>query len=289
MLRYIISGLLGTSCAAVKGVCPGEWWDLATDLQSWFIEEGECTDAARAAIRLAFHDCFPGTCDGSMITTDECGHRQENAQMLGICLELGARSQDYVLGAADTIQLAAAVGLASCSGGPVISFWAGRPDSFTESLRSALPSAETDAKTMVEMFAAKNFSKTELVALIGAHTIGRKLDNKPMDTTINVWDNKFYTETAEHSAPASVQADTYLAEAGETSGEWKHMGESQENFMSAFIPAMEKLSLMGNDRSKMVDCSEVVKWYADTAPKRRRVLLKGGKLDGRFGGAFGGI
>lgn len=172
-----------------------------------------------------------------------------------------------------------AIGLASCSGGPIISFYAGRYDSYTETPQDSMPVAETDAETMVDMFTAKGFSKMELVALTGAHTIGRQLDGTPMDRSMGEWDNKFYNETLDNSAPRSVAADRFMAEAGETGEEWRYLGKSQNNFMNEFIPAMEKLSLMGNDKDSMVDCSEIIRDYSSNANVRKRVLLKGRKLE----------
>jgi len=146
-----------------------------------------------------------------------------------------------------------------------------------------MPDARTNAKTMVDMFAKRNFSKTELVALTGAHTIGRQLDGTDMDSTAGEWDYHFYSETSGNSAPRSVAADRFMAQAGVTGNEWRAVGETQESFMDAFIPAMEKLSLMGNDKGNMVNCSEVIEVYAADAKEqrkmRRRVLLKGRRFE----------
>ncbi|KAJ4351781.1 uncharacterized protein N0V89_007124 [Didymosphaeria variabile] len=158
--------------------------------------------------------------------------------------------------------------------GPVTSFYSGREDSFSASHRGSMPDAQTDARTMVDLFSKRNFSKIELVALAGAHTIGRQLDGTDMDSTAGVWDNKFYTETSGNSAPGSVAADTFMAQARETGEEWRTVGKTQKSFMRAFLPAMEKLSQLGNNKSGLVDCSAVVKSYAHKA-KVQRVLVKG--------------
>jgi hypothetical protein len=131
---------------------------------------------------------------------------------------------------------------------------------------------------MVDLFSQKNFSKNELVALAGAHTIGRQLDGTPMDHTVGEWDNSFYSETSRNSAPGSVAADVFMAHAEETADEWRAVGETQRSFMDAFIPAMEKMSLMGSDKDDMVDCSDVVQSYAGNENVRRKVLLRGRRL-----------
>lgn len=107
MGHFLLPALLMISYATAQATCPGEWWDLAADLKSFFIEDGTCSDSARGAIRLAFHDCFPGSCDGSMINAAECSERQENAQMADICSILAEKASDYGVGTADIIQFAA--------------------------------------------------------------------------------------------------------------------------------------------------------------------------------------
>ena len=58
--------------------CPPAWSNISTVLTAQFLADGQCTDGARAAIRAAFHDCFNGACDGSLILADECSN-SENA------------------------------------------------------------------------------------------------------------------------------------------------------------------------------------------------------------------
>lgn len=105
--------LLFTSLVAYYGLaraqCPAVWTDVAADLGATFLDSnGKCTDDARAAIRLAFHDCFPGAaCDGSIILANECTDRFENSQMTGICSTLGDKATQFGVGVADLIQFAA--------------------------------------------------------------------------------------------------------------------------------------------------------------------------------------
>ena len=88
--------------------CPSVWTDIAADLKTSFVaDNGTCTSDARAAIRLSFHDCFPGACDGSIILADECSTRSENAQMVSMCETLGNKTSQYNVSTADIIQFAA--------------------------------------------------------------------------------------------------------------------------------------------------------------------------------------
>jgi hypothetical protein len=86
--------------------CPPVWGAVAANLMSKFVDStGAATDDARAAIRLSFHDCYPGACDGSIILSDECTTRPENAQLVSICSTLGAVAKQYNVSVADTVQL----------------------------------------------------------------------------------------------------------------------------------------------------------------------------------------
>lgn len=88
--------------------CPSVWSEVATDLKASFVEtNGTCNDDARAAIRLSFHDCFPGACDGSIILANECTDRAENTQMVDICSTIGSKATEYNVSTADMIQFAA--------------------------------------------------------------------------------------------------------------------------------------------------------------------------------------
>lgn len=89
--------------------CPHVWREIGEELKYWFIDEdGYCSDLAAQAVRLPFHDCFPGGgCDGSIILTDECTTRTENQQLIPVCGVLYKMSLDYSVGAADLINFAA--------------------------------------------------------------------------------------------------------------------------------------------------------------------------------------
>jgi hypothetical protein len=49
-----------SSLFAKREGCPAVWSEISTTLTAQFLGDGQCTDAARAAIRSAFHDCFNG-------------------------------------------------------------------------------------------------------------------------------------------------------------------------------------------------------------------------------------
>lgn len=89
-----------------QSACPAVWKEISTTLTAQFLGDGECTDAARAAIRAAFHDCFNGACDGSLILAGECSNN-ENRGLERLCGNLGNLANEKKVGVADLIQFAA--------------------------------------------------------------------------------------------------------------------------------------------------------------------------------------
>ncbi|KAI2618733.1 class II peroxidase [Hypoxylon sp. NC1633] len=242
-----------------RAQCPAVWTDVATDLKTSFVgSDGTCTDDARAAIRLSFHDCYPGSCDGSIILASECTDRAENAQMVDICSTLSDKATQFDVGVADLIQFAAAFGVASCPGGPTISVKVGRVDSSDANPTGQMPGVNDDATTIVSSFAAKGFSITELVALVGAHSTAKDLRGNSLDSTVGDMDTTFYTETADGTAPASLNSDKSLSNSTQTSSQWSSFAADSAGWATAFASAMEKMSLLGNNEASLTDCTSVL-------------------------------
>ncbi|KAI4863429.1 putative class II peroxidase [Hypoxylon rubiginosum] len=255
----ILLAALATHYGLTTAQCPSAWTDVAADLKTSFITNGDCNDDARAAIRLAFHDCFPGSCDGSIILSDECTARGENTQLVDICSTLGDKATQYSVGTADLIQFAAAFGIAACTNGPVVSIVVGRTDSSDANAEDQMPGPTDDAASIVSAFAAKGFSVTELVALVGAHTTAKDLAGDGLDDSTSEWDTDFYTETADGTAPSSLTSDKNLSNGTDTSSDWNTFGSDSSAWAAAFVPAMEKMSLLGiSDTSSFTDCSSVL-------------------------------
>jgi hypothetical protein len=106
--RGLLSGIIGTfrQLTDRQTTCPPVWNEISTTLTAQFLGDGECTDAARAAIRAAFHDCFNGACDGSLILANECSN-SENRGLERVCGNLGNLANEKQVGVADLIQFAA--------------------------------------------------------------------------------------------------------------------------------------------------------------------------------------
>jgi manganese peroxidase len=90
-----------------RDACPAVWSDVSSELTSMFSGIASCTDDAMAAIRLAFHDCYPGPggCDGSIILAKEY-ERTENEGLADIATTIQGIAEKYDVGVADTIAFA---------------------------------------------------------------------------------------------------------------------------------------------------------------------------------------
>ncbi|KAF3764259.1 heme peroxidase [Cryphonectria parasitica EP155] len=210
-------------------VCEEVWKYIAKELKHYFIDDhGECTQLAAQAVRLPLHDCFPdGGCDGSIILTDECS-RPENWQMLSICGVLYKMYKDYRVGAADLINFAGSIANKACPWGPFIPFYVGRHDNPTPAPEYQMPGAYSNASTLIAEFAARGFSVTDLVALVGAHSVGGDLWRKPFDTTPGVMDSPtYYTEVLVGNAPSILYSDKSLALDPASTDDWQLYARDQ--------------------------------------------------------------
>lgn len=120
--------------------------------------------------------------------------------------------------------------------------------------------------------AAKTFTSTDLVALLGAHSVSHQFFADPLyagfpqDTTDGVFDTKFYAETDAQDAPVGVYriaSDVALASYSETQAVWKNYSGSdaatQSLWTGAYATAYVRLSLLGVDNlNNLTDCSAVV-------------------------------
>ncbi|CAM0878898.1 unnamed protein product [Alopecurus aequalis] len=138
-------------------------------------------------IRLVFHDCFVRGCDGSVLLDKSAQNpnpEKEAEANLGLAAfdlleEIKAaveRRCPGVVSCSDILVYAARDATSILSNGQIdYKVPAGRLDGLVSSASEAqreLPDSKSDAKTLIENFAAKNFNAEDLVILSGAHSIG---------------------------------------------------------------------------------------------------------------------
>ncbi|KAF3807003.1 hypothetical protein GCG54_00007257 [Colletotrichum gloeosporioides] len=282
---YVTSGKANNLAAKGTPACAADtcciWKYIANDLQGVFKgKSGRCTDFARAAVRLGFHDAggwskFTGDfggADGSIILAAEEMSRGENNGLQEIVAQTQVWYNQYKqfgIGMADLIQFSANVATVVCPLGPRIRTYVGRKDSSKPCPNDLLPPVTGSADFLIELFENKTIKPHGLTALIGAHTTSQQrfVDpsraGDPQDSTPGVWDVKFYAETL-GSAPARVfkfASDVVLAKDSRISAEFQAFAGSggQAHWNQDYAREYIRLSLLGvNNINDLTDCSKAL-------------------------------
>ncbi|GLU04243.1 hypothetical protein SLE2022_214020 [Rubroshorea leprosula] len=141
---------------------------------------------AAAALRLFFHDCMVEGCDASILVASNAFNKAERDA--DINLSLAGDAFDVIVRAKTALELSCP-GIVSCSdilalatrdlvtmvGGPFYPVRLGRKDSLVSQasrVQGNLPTTNMTVDAMIGFFASKSFTVQEMVALMGAHTIG---------------------------------------------------------------------------------------------------------------------
>lgn len=205
------------------------WKYIADDLVTSFRgDSGRCTDAARAAIRLGFHDAAGwskgtgnlGGADGSIVLAPEEIQRVANKGLEEIVDQTKAwfdKYKGYGIGMADLIQFSANVATITCPLGPRVRTFVGRKDSSVPAPDGLLPDVNSPADVLIDLFNNKTIGPDGLISLIGAHTTSQQrfVDPEragdPQDSTPGVWDVKFYSETIGNAPPRVFKFNSDIA------------------------------------------------------------------------------
>ncbi|KAH8901295.1 peroxidase [Thozetella sp. PMI_491] len=257
------------------------WQYVSNDMKAAFTgKSGRCTDLARGAVRLGFHDAAGwskatgpgGGADGSIILAAEEMTRSDNLGLQETVDQFKIwynQYKSYGVGMADLIQMGANVATVVCPLGPRIKSYVGRKDSSTPCPKGLLPGVNQDANTLIQLFQNKTIQPHGLTALIGAHTTSQQrfVDPQragdPQDSTPGVWDVAFYKETL-GSAPARVfrfASDIVLAKDSRIASEFREFAGpgGQQHWNEDYAREYVRLSLLGvfniND---LTDCTKVL-------------------------------
>ncbi|KAK2063731.1 peroxidase [Colletotrichum caudatum] len=269
----------GTPACAADTCCI--WKYIANDLQGVFKgSSGRCTDFARAAVRLGFHDAGGwskntgplGGADGSIILAPEEMTRGENRGLEEIVAQTNVwynQYKQYGIGMADLIQFSATVATVVCPLGPRIRTYVGRRDSAAPCPNDLLPPVTGSADFLIQLFENKTIKAHGLTALIGAHTTSQQrfVDSSragdPQDSTPGVWDVAFYKETL-GSAPARVfkfASDVVLAKDPRISAEFQAFAGQggQSHWNEDYAREYVRLSLLGvNNINNLTECTKAL-------------------------------
>lgn len=198
------------------------WHYISADMASKFRgPSGRCTNLARQAVRIGFHDAAGwskatgplGGADGSIVLAPEEMTRGANRGLE----EIVAQMQDwfdeysgYGASMADLIQMASTTATVVCPLGPRVRSFVGRRDSSAPAPDGLLPSPFASADNLISLFRNMTIEPHGLTALLGAHTTSQQrfVDparaGDPQDSTPGVWDVLFYKQTLDSNAPRRV-------------------------------------------------------------------------------------
>ncbi|KAF8155406.1 manganese peroxidase 1 [Crassisporium funariophilum] len=261
-------------------------------LQDQLFDGAECGEEAHSALRLSFHDAIGfsihggkgGGADGSILafnSTENLFHA--NGGIEDITDGQFPVFQQTTLSAGDFVHLAAAVGTANCPGAPRLQFMFGRPPPVAPAPDLTVPEPTDSVTAILARFADAGFSPQEAVALLSSHTIAAAdvidtaIPGTPFDSTAGTFDTQVFLEVllkgklfpgANVSHPGEVlsplagemrlQSDFVISQDSRTACFWQAMINNQNFMTSQFKAAMAKLQVLGQDTSKLIDCSDVV-------------------------------
>ena len=121
--------------------------------------------------------------------------------------------------------------------------YVGRKDSSTAAPAGKLPPVNGSGDSLLEMFQKKNFTATDLAALIGAHSTSTQFfvdpskAGEPQDSTPGIWDVTYYDETLSGTAPFTFESDKNLAAQAEVGPAFRSFMVNQTRWNEAFVPA----------------------------------------------------
>ncbi|KAA8913462.1 heme peroxidase [Sphaerosporella brunnea] len=246
----------------------------------------QCGDNARAAVRLAFHDgeckferwnllpCHSsswrthGGADGSMLIDPTEIERPDNNGLQQIVTALTPLAAQFGVSNADILHVTGILGVIVCPGGPVIETWVGRRDARWRNPTGLLPDVNDSVLKMVARFKDMGFNVRDLMALIGAiRPRNRGLSTPPELENPRIRHQtsgmlSFYGETLNDTVPEGVFDSPLTTSSRGT----RRQGTDQDDWDEDYARAHEQMSLLGQDRSKLTRCTEILPPKIDLGP-----------------------
>ncbi|KAK1979560.1 peroxidase [Colletotrichum cereale] len=267
--------------------CPAVWTQVNAELNGLFLDGGgRCTALARGAIRALFHDCGSwdesqgqaGGCDGSLLVgadPDVELDRIENRGLQAVAGTLRDLSARYNTTAADMIVFAGNAAVFLCPGGPKVRTYIGRKDSTKSAKAGGLPSPFDPPEALLAMFKAKGLDAEALAALLGAHStstqsfVNASQAGAPQDSTPGEMDVAYYKQTYDFATAGAAAAPAgvfvFPSDAGVATSEASSVGRwfqgfigDQEKWSKSFKKSMDRMSLFGNDKGSLSDCTDSI-------------------------------
>ncbi|KAI0356847.1 versatile peroxidase VPS1 [Trametes cingulata] len=272
------------------------WFDVLDDIQENLFDGGECGEEAHESLRLTFHDAISfspklfregkfggGGADGSIMAFADIETAfPASAGMDEIVEEQRPFAIKHKVSFGDFIQFAGAVAVSNCNGGPRLQFLAGRSNISQVSPPDLIPLPEDPVDKIFARMGDAGFTPDEVVDLLASHTVAAQdqidptIHGSPFDSTPSDFDAQFFVETllkgtlfpgngsniGESMSPIPgefrLQSDDLIARDPRSACEWQSFVTNQALMVKKFTKAMQKMTTLGNDVSKLHDCSEVI-------------------------------
>ncbi|KAJ6461928.1 manganese peroxidase 2 [Mycena vitilis] len=273
----------GACCALVP---------VLQDIQQNMFQDDACGDAAHTALRISFHDAIGfsnsdptmGTgADGSILIFAETELAFDANLGIADAFNLEASFvPHHNISVADFIQFTAAVSLTQCPGTVRPTFMFGRVDATSPAPDGTVPEPFDGVEKILARMGDAGFSPAEVVALLASHSIAGADDvdpansGLPFDSTPSTFDTQFFVETQLRGTmfPGTggnqgevetaiegvlrLQSDSDLARDSATACLWQANVNNHALMATSFQNAFAKMQVLGQDVSKMVDCSELI-------------------------------
>ncbi|KAF4564574.1 Versatile peroxidase vpl2 [Pleurotus pulmonarius] len=272
------------------------WFDVLDDIQENLFDGAECGEEVHESLRLTFHDAIGfspklsrqgkfggGGADGSLMahTEIEAAFNANN----GIDDIVEAQRPfaiKHKVSFGDFIQFAGAVGVSNCAGGPRLEFLAGRSNHSIASPDLLVPEPSDSVDAILARMGDAGFSPNEIVDLLASHSIAaadhvdESIPGTPFDSTPSAFDAQFFlevllkgtlvpgngTHTGQALSPIPgeirIQSDFLLARDRRTACRWQSFIANERLMISRFEKVMSKLATLGQVRSRLTDCSDVI-------------------------------
>ncbi|KAL5521085.1 hypothetical protein ACEPAG_9007 [Sanghuangporus baumii] len=295
-LASVAASLSGAFAALTRRVtCPDgnvatdaaccSFFALRDDLQNNLFSN-ECGEEVRGMLRLTFHDSIAfspdlggGGADGSILTFADTeltfAANGGNGGVEDFVSALTPFLQNHNVTPGDLVAFAGALGITNCPGTPQIQFFAGRPNPVAAAPDGLVNQPGDSADVIISRFADAGLTTDDIVSLLASHSIGAAdavtgaNRGAPFDSTGHVFDTQFFIETRLHNAlpgAGRLPSDTELARDDRTSCLWQSFITDQDAMRTAFGIAMTKMSLLGQNQSQLVDCTELIPIPAPHVP-----------------------
>ncbi|KMZ69261.1 Peroxidase superfamily protein [Zostera marina] len=215
-------------------------------------------NCAPIMLRLAWHDA--GTFDvktkiggpnGSIRNKEELNHAANSGLKFSIDLCEIVKAKHPKITYADLYQLAGVVAV-EVTGGPTIEFVPGRKDSLVSPREGNLPDAKQGTEHLREIFYRMGLSDKDIVALSGAHTLGRAHQERsgfegPWTKEPLKFDNTYFVELLEGEKKGLLKlpTDNTLLHDPAFRGYVELYAKDEDAFFRDYTVSHKKLSELG--------------------------------------------